>query len=53
MNRFSGIIISDISDNFPIVLKLQFSNKPQDKVKFPKIKQNQINDKTIFNLFEI
>ena len=53
MKRFSGKIISDISDHFPILLNLQFSTKPQDKVKSTKIKQNQINDKTIFNLFEI
>ena len=44
MKRFSGIIISDISDHFPIVLNLQLSTKPQDKVKSTKIKQNQIND---------
>ena len=53
MKRFSGIIISDISDHFPIVLNLQLSTKPQDKVKSTKIKQNQINDRTMFNLFEI
>ena len=47
MKRFSGIIISDISDHFPIVLNLQFSTKPQDKVKSTKIKQNQVDDKTM------
>ena len=31
MNRFSGIIISDISDHFQIVLNLQLSTKPQGK----------------------
>ena len=53
MKRFSGIIISDISDHFPIVLNLQLSTKHQDKFKSTKIKQNQINDRTMFNLFEI
>ena len=33
LKRSSGIIISDIPDHFPIVLNLQFSTKPQDKIK--------------------
>ena len=51
MKRFSGIIISDIYDTFSNCFKLPIFY--QDKVKSTKIKQNQINDKTIFNLFEI
>ena len=51
MNSFSGMIISDISDHFPIVLNLQFSNKHHNKS--PQIKQNKIYNKTMFNLLEI
>ena len=47
MNRFSGIIISDMSDQFPIILNLQFSDKPQSiKLYLLNLKKNQINDKT-------